>query len=481
MRTRKQKMICFLFILCMALSLLSIHASAVNLERFEKNAFPGTFLFADVPVTAWYFPAVFFVQQNNIMQGTSDATFAPYMNFSRAMAVATLFRIYHERPANADDSRNHPFVDTPADEWFAPYVAWAHSHGIVEGIGSDRFAPLDYVDRQQFATMIHRYATTMTEKDTSVREGCRWTQFTDREQIQPWALDALVWSNYHGIITGRTDTTIAPDGFTMRSEAATILARFGAEDGNIPSPAWQPTNLVAHAGGQIRGDNGHNTLEALQNSAALGYQLIELDFLPTTDGEIVLNHNWSAMSSRVPGARNKPVSHEVFMAYRIFGHYTTMDLRMLISFLGEHQGIRIITDTKDEDYAALYAIATFFPTYIDRFIPQVYQFDDIPHIRALGFQDIIVTLYRIEPWQIKYTPAEITRLVRLWQDYIFAITIGDTIMTPERMAQLPLSEFRFFVHTINSVAHAEDLFYAGVYGVYTNLLLYESGILVSSR
>ncbi|MCL2568174.1 MAG: S-layer homology domain-containing protein [Oscillospiraceae bacterium] len=181
--------------------------------------------FEDVTVYDWFFSAVRFVSTNGIMNGTSSTTFAPHANFSRAMVVTTLFRIYHDRAANQTDSRETPFNDVQDGDWFAPYVSWAAEHGIVTGHG-DHFAPNDNVDRQQFATMLFRFADTMTDMDTSVRQGAAWAGFADRNQIQSWATDALMWANYHGFITGRTTTTIVPTGNASRAEAATILMRF---------------------------------------------------------------------------------------------------------------------------------------------------------------------------------------------------------------------------------------------------------------
>jgi hypothetical protein len=50
--------------------------------------------------------------------------------------------------------------------------------------------------------------------------------FTDNETISSYAKDALSWANSSGIITGRTETTIAPKGSATRGEAATMLMRF---------------------------------------------------------------------------------------------------------------------------------------------------------------------------------------------------------------------------------------------------------------
>lgn len=189
-------------------------------------ALAGGTPFTDVQSECWYGLYVTFVHRNGIMQGTSATTFSPNANFTRAQVAAALFRIHNGRAAGASDPRASTFTDVPENQWFAPYIAWASTEGIVNGVGDNRFAPNDAVDRQQFATMLNRFADALTNLDTSIRQGARWNDFTDRKQIASWAVDGLAWANYHGIVTGRTATTIAPAGTATRAEAAAMLTRF---------------------------------------------------------------------------------------------------------------------------------------------------------------------------------------------------------------------------------------------------------------
>jgi len=223
MSTQKKRIICSLLAICVVLGISAGSAFARQQELFEEPTFP----FIDVTENDWFFPAVSFMHENGIMTGASPTTFEPTAPFTRAMAVATLFRFYHGRPANANDSHIHPFSDIPANTWFSPYVAWAYASGIADGVGNGRFAPLDNVNRQQFITMVFRFADKMlVSLDTSIRQGSQWENFTDRNQISIWAQSALMWANYYGLITGRTETTLVPDDSATRAEAATLLMRF---------------------------------------------------------------------------------------------------------------------------------------------------------------------------------------------------------------------------------------------------------------
>jgi len=227
-----------------------------------------------------------------------------------------------------------------------------------------------------------------------------------------------------------------------------------------------PFRLVAHAGGAILGYEMSNSLEAMESAVANGFLFLELDMLPTTDGEIVMTHGWPLLPNRVPGAASVPVSHAEFMDYRLFNQFTPVDLPMLIAFLRANPRVRIITDTKDSDYAALYTIRNRFPAYRDRFIPQAYSFASVSRLRALGFRDIIVTLYmmpHVPP------PSELARMALA--ENIFALCIPDRLATPQFVAALRPEEVTIFIHTVDCPHRANQLFEMGVHGIYTGFLM----------
>ena len=227
--------------------------------------------------------------------------------------------------------------------------------------------------------------------------------------------------------------------------------------------------LIAHASAAVGGWEGSNALEALENAVRLGFRYIEVDMLYTTDGEIVLNHNWHHVSNHVPGVENGIMSHAEFMSHRIFGRFTPVDLEMLIDFLRENPGPRIITDTKATDYAALYAIAEHFPEYMHRFIPQVYAFEDVERIRNLGFEDIILTIYMIS---LENRDPNLIHQFATEQG-LYAVAMPESWAVPDFAAHLDMNEMRYMVHTIDSAEKAAMLYDMGFYGIYTGFLAYD--------
>jgi len=190
---------------------------------------PEPIPFTDVTPTDWFYSYVSQAYSQGIMQGTTPTTFAPRQNLSRAQVVATLYRITHGGTAQEIPyANNRPiFDDVNIGSWHSPYIAWAYDNNIVLGVGNNRFAPGNHVTREQLATMLFRFADFM-DYDVTVRQSTQWDSFTDRDQIRAFANNALIWANYHGLITGRTPTTIAPRGNTTRGEAAAVLMRFMA-------------------------------------------------------------------------------------------------------------------------------------------------------------------------------------------------------------------------------------------------------------
>lgn len=175
--------------------------------------------FTDITSDDWYYQAVQFVYTQGLMNGTAPDKFSPNMNLSRAMVVTILWRLEGE-PIVA---RGNVFSDVQSGRWYSDAIAWASERGIVRGYGNSLFGPNDNVTREQFATILYNYAKY---KGLDVGDSSFIAEYADIDMISVWALDGMKWANANGLITGRTQTMLAPVGTTTRAEAATILQRF---------------------------------------------------------------------------------------------------------------------------------------------------------------------------------------------------------------------------------------------------------------
>ena len=173
----------------------------------------------DVTQEAWFYEAVKFVTENNLMKGVYDDEFSPNTNITRAMLVTILYRIEGE-PAM---SENGVFKDVRSGQWYTDAIAWAGLSGIVTGYSDGNFGPDDAVTREQLITILYRYGKS---KELDVDVKTELTNYSDISQISDWALPAMQWAVAEGIIKGQTETALVPQGSATRAEIAAILERY---------------------------------------------------------------------------------------------------------------------------------------------------------------------------------------------------------------------------------------------------------------
>ncbi len=175
-----------------------------------------TMSFTDVSVDDWFYEAVQYVFDNHLMTGVGNRQFAPNSALTRAMMVTVLYRCEGEPSVTA----TNPFDDVTDGEWYTDAVIWANESGIAGGYGGGRFGVNDNITREQVATILLRY---MDWKGLDVSGTNDLTAYTDAGQISGWALDAMAWANAEGVMNGRTETTLSPQGETTRAEIAQML------------------------------------------------------------------------------------------------------------------------------------------------------------------------------------------------------------------------------------------------------------------
>lgn len=179
-----------------------------------------TVQFEDVEEGDWFEEAVGFVVRRGLFQGMSDTKFSPQINMTRSMLVTVLWRLEGE-PAPRGSSG---FADVENGAWYTDAVAWANENHIVEGYGDGYFGTQDDITREQMAAILYRYSTAKGYLVSGNAAGL--SAYADADRVSGWAADAMAWANAAGLITGRTEDTLVPDGFATRAEVATILMRY---------------------------------------------------------------------------------------------------------------------------------------------------------------------------------------------------------------------------------------------------------------
>ena len=178
------------------------HDVTVRVYFTDDAALP----FTDVSAGAWYFDAVGYVYVGGLMDGVSDTLFDPDGTMTRAMVWAILARVDGETVTGED--------------WIETAREWAMSEGVSDGENAT-----DYVTREQFATMLWRYASGKGY-DVSIGEDTNILSYDDFADLSEYAIPAMQWACGAGIVNGTSESTLTPQGEATRAQVAAMLMRF---------------------------------------------------------------------------------------------------------------------------------------------------------------------------------------------------------------------------------------------------------------
>ena len=111
-----------------------------------------TMPFTDVPVGSYYYDAVLWAVENGITKGTSETRFSPNMTCSRAQIVTFLWRSEKSPAAGTAN----PFADVKSTAYYAGAVLWAVREDITKGTTNTTFSPNADCTRAQIVTFLWR-------------------------------------------------------------------------------------------------------------------------------------------------------------------------------------------------------------------------------------------------------------------------------------------------------------------------------------
>ena len=111
--------------------------------------------FYDVTDDAWFHDAIKYVYENNIIKGYNDTEFGPNDKLTRGMLVTILYRMEKE-PAVTEKSKFLDVQDST--KYYYNAVKWAENNNIISGYENGKFGPEDNITREQLAVILWKYA-----------------------------------------------------------------------------------------------------------------------------------------------------------------------------------------------------------------------------------------------------------------------------------------------------------------------------------
>jgi len=165
--------------------------------------------FTDMTTAHWAYPAIRSLAAKHIVNGVNASQFAPGKQVTRAEFAALLVRAL-----KLEAQERSPFLDVRAEDWFAKEVAAAYEAGIITGRTGERFAPNEFVTREEMAVMLARAAPQ------GLSQTAPEIIFKDRDNISKWAIQAVALLSRNQMLAGDSKGNFHPDRSLTRAEAA---------------------------------------------------------------------------------------------------------------------------------------------------------------------------------------------------------------------------------------------------------------------
>ncbi|MDO4443742.1 MAG: S-layer homology domain-containing protein [Slackia sp.] len=210
-------------------------AEAVN---YDFQAAPVEFVvdeqraFMDVPADAWFHKYVMEANGLDYIAGYADGKFfGPNDNIKRGDVCVILARMGGVKldidNGGVFTAYETGFGDVDASSYYAQAIKWAAEAGVVQGYADgENFGPEDQVTREQFATMLYRYAE-MSGTDVSADVDAELAKYSDGAAVTEFAREAIAWASEDGIMQGIGDTGVmAPQDNVTRAQVAKMAVTY---------------------------------------------------------------------------------------------------------------------------------------------------------------------------------------------------------------------------------------------------------------
>ena len=187
--------------------------------RADENPDTVANPFTDVFEKDWFYDDAMFVYKNGLMLGTSKTLFNPHGTVTRGMMATILWRMEGSLAPKDENS----FTDVEAGRWYTDAITWTTENGIFAGYSKDKFGPDDPITREQLTAIFYRYADYKGYKLTITGN---LDKFEDADKITDYAKMVMQWAVGNGLIKGKSENLLDPQGTATRAEISAMLHRF---------------------------------------------------------------------------------------------------------------------------------------------------------------------------------------------------------------------------------------------------------------
>ena len=206
-------------------------AEAVTSGRYDTNTGKVTFTtnnlgnfavvyvnktFSDIDSFKWAKEKIEVMASKGIIGGTSETTFTPGNNITRADFMVLLVKALG---LNAKTDVN--FDDVAEGSYYYNALAIAKKLGITAGVGDNKFEPKANISRQDMMVLVEK-AMRIAGKDINNGSAADIASYNDATQVSSYAQDAVAALVKEGIIAG-SGNKLNPKDTATRAETAVII------------------------------------------------------------------------------------------------------------------------------------------------------------------------------------------------------------------------------------------------------------------
>jgi len=158
-----------------------------------------------------------------IIEGIGNGLFDPDRDITRAEFAAIIVRALGLKP----ESGASFFSDVKESDWYNSAIRTAYSYHLVDGFEDGTFRPNDKITREQAMVILSKAMTiTNLKARLSVQTAdAALHPYQDATEASGWAIRGIADCLQAGIVSGRSDTALAPEDFITRAEVAAMVQR----------------------------------------------------------------------------------------------------------------------------------------------------------------------------------------------------------------------------------------------------------------
>lgn len=177
--------------------------------------------YLDVAQSDWFYEPVKYIWDEGLLGGLQKSEFGPRVNMIRLDLVAMLYRIAGSPEVTWP--QEYPFEDAYTGHIGRTSLLWADQNSIVKGYGGKIFGTQDDITREQAVAILYRFAQS---EGMDTQEIPPLSGFTDADSVSSYAQAPMAWAVANGILTGKSNGLIDPQGSITRAEMAAMVFRF---------------------------------------------------------------------------------------------------------------------------------------------------------------------------------------------------------------------------------------------------------------